>query len=304
MFHLISGELFRWLTVQPLAKESYITDWLQFMLTKSSGRFKCVTRQANVLADSHMEWWVLTTEKDALCAYRFLVQAKRLMTNTNVFPSIAYETGNGYQIDLLIKAAESRLAMPLYLFYSCSRPSPQMQIRNFPYINKRIVTWCENCENGAYLATAESIREKYINNIIQEISDTDILNNSLGLSMCDLIWSNNHTLFDSKKGLAKSQQRLDGSRPAKILSAIDQFYVSSETNGDDADKRGIRHSGDTIPEYLYKLINNEADMQNNWISAKDAKELEPISSIMIFDCRTSPKVAGPGEEIGPNSDIK
>lgn len=304
VFHFISQEIYRWLIEQPSVKEESLTDWLQYKLSKISKRVysKSITRREEAHVGADMEWWVLTTEKDVLCAYRFLVQAKHLKTNTDLLPYIMYKNRNGYQIDLLIKAAKSRSAMPLYLYYSCSRPIPQMQIKNFPYINKKIVLWCKDCENGAYLAPAESVKRACFNSSIQNIniSDVDLLNGSLGLSMCDLIWNSNHDLFDYKMGPVQPQQISDADRSAKILSSINQFYMSREGHEDDVEWQGIRHTGSAIPEYLYRLINNRGDLQNDWVFAKSAKELESISSITVFDCRAPSKIAGLGGKIDPD----
>ncbi len=306
MFHCISEEIYRWLSKNPWVKEESITDWLQFGLLSMSGlservRFIPLTRQEEAHIGADMEWWALTNEKDVLCAYRFLVQAKYLKANTNVRPSIVYKNRNGYQIDLLIKAAKIRSAMPLYLYYSCSRPVPQMQLQSFPYLDKQIVLWCENCVNGIYLASAESVKETYFNSTIQKVSDVDLLNGSLGLSVCDFIWNSQHALFDHNKGRAQPQQKFDDEKAAEIFSAIDRFYMSRETRDAPAGNWGIRHTGSAIPEYLYRLIYNSGDWKNGWFFAKSAKELETISSIAIFDFRAASNFAGPGEKKGPDT---
>lgn len=267
VFHDTSGECYRWLQKQPNVKEESLTDWILYTISERTDRFyyKAFTRNEETRSGADWEWWVLVDDYRGFCAYRFLVQAKKLKKAQDNYSLIAYGNRNGLQIDLLIDSAKHRNAMPIYIYYSIALPEIIQQINNFDFIDKNIVAWCEGCTNGAYMAMAQSVKRKIFDSPRKKITEVDLLNNSLGLSMCDL-------LFRSKYS------------PKEIMDSLNRFYINNMGDNTAISPNGIKHFGNFIPNYLNTLIDQNEDFPD-WYESEFKYHLDDIAGVAVVDLR-------------------
>lgn len=264
VFHSISKECCRWLQRQQNVKEESLTDWMLYTISERINRiyYQTFTRNEEAFCGADWEWWVLTDGASSFNAYRFLVQAKKLKAGQDNYPLISYGNRNGLQIDLLVSTAAARRAMPVYVYYSVERPETPQQIKNFSFVRPETVEWCEHCTNGVYMSSALSVQKKIFALPRRKVSAVDLLNNSLGLSMCDL-------LFDTKDS------------PPKIMNRINRYYMKEnkeETFG------GIRHSGKDIPPYL-KILTERRQGSLDWLEMQFKDYLEDITGVAVIDLR-------------------
>lgn len=183
LFHKASETVYNWLLKQSNVKEESLTDWLLFFISENSTNiyYKEFTRHKEANNGADWEWWVLTSGYDnSLRAYRFLVQAKKLVGHgRDNYPLLSYGNRNGYQIDLLMKSAKYKYAFPLYMYYSISPVDIDEQFNDFLFIDKSIIGWCENCVNGCYLSPASKVYSELYNKPRHTLKDSDLLNKSL-----------------------------------------------------------------------------------------------------------------------------
>lgn len=269
VFHRTSEECHMWLQKQPKVKEESLTDWILYIISERTDRFyyKAFTRNEEATNGADWEWWVLVDDYQGFCAYRFLVQAKKLKKGQDNYPLIAYGNRNGLQIDLLIDSAKHRNSMPIYIYYSVAVPEIEQQINNFNFIDKDIVAWCRNCINGAYMSMAQSVKRKIFDSPRKKISEADLLNNSLGLSMCDLLFHSNSNYS-----------------PKEIMDSLNRYYISNMENNDSTPSNGIKHFGNLVPNYLKTLINQHVNLPD-WYESEFKYHIDDIAGVAVVDLR-------------------
>lgn len=267
IFHGISEECYTWLQKQPNVKEETLTDWILYTVSQRTDRFyyKAFTRNEEASNGADWEWWVLTDGYPEPYAYRFLVQAKKLKRGQDNYPLISYGNRNGLQIDLLIDSAKRQNAMPIYMYYSTALPEIIQQINNFNFIEKSIVAWCKDCTNGAYMAMAQNVKRQVFDSPRKEITEVALLNNSLGFSMCDL-------LFYSTRS------------PREIMDSLNRYYINSTEDRISLSPHGIRHSGASVPNYLHTLIYQNTGFPD-WYESEFERFLKNKAGIAVVDLR-------------------
>ena len=191
-----------------------------------------------------------------------MVKAKKLKKDQDNFPLISYGNRNGLQIDLLISSAERRNAMPVYIFYSTASPDIELQIKNFSFSPENIARWCESCTNGVYMSVAQKMKDIF-DFPRMKITEADLLNDSLGLSMCDLL------LYGHLS-------------PEDTMNAINRFYLKKYIS--DSSPQGIRHLGNNIPNYLKDLLNHVGE-QPDWYEFEYEHDIGNLSGIAVVDLR-------------------
>ncbi len=175
------------------------------------------------------------------------------------------------QIDLLINSAISRQAFPLYAYYSCTKPDIKKQIFNFSRFRESVIRWCDGCINGVYLSPAKSIRERVIERPRRKITDSELINNSLGLSMLDLLFQNNSDGFE-------------------FLDAMNRYYLDIFRNENRQPEHfGIKYSYKTMPQYLKITLENRGQ-EMEWFEEEFRHELNDLSGIAIIDARKNNKI--------------
>lgn len=274
VFHEASKECYVWLKKQPNVKEESLTDWLLYTVSKKTDKFyyKAFTRNEEAKYGADWEWWILTNSNQNLCAYRFLVQAKKLKKDKDNYPLLCYGNRNGLQIDLLIDAAKLRNAMPIYIYYSVSVPDLMEQQNNFRCFAKHFIALCEKCRNGAYLSMAQTVKEKIFNSPRKKIFEAELLNNSLGFSMCDLLF--NHPAMHPFYRCSAE----------RIMELLNRCYIKSMCDNESENTNGIRHSGNSIPGYLKTFIDRNGE-QLDWYESEFKHYINDISGIAIIDLR-------------------
>lgn len=267
IFHGISEECYIWLQKQPNVKEESLTDWILYTTSQRTDRFyyKAFTRNEEAYNGADWEWWVLTDGYHGPYAYRFLVQAKKLKSGQDNYPLISYGNRNGLQIDLLIDSAKHRNAMPIYIYYSTEKPETEQQLKNFDFVAKRVVVWCENCINGAYISMAQSVKDEIFGSPRKKISEADLLNHSLGLSVCDLLFHKEHSAEE-------------------IMDSINRYYIRNMGDNARSFPSGIKHFGNSIPNYLNTLISHNKNYPD-WYESEYRYHLDDIAGIVVIDLR-------------------
>ena len=246
VFHDSSREIYGWINKQPNVKEESLTDWLLYYTSEhcSNLYYQEFTRHKEANNGADWEWWILTPRYDGeYNAYRFLVQAKKLLSNgRDNYSLLSYGNKNGYQIDMLMEAAKHKNAFPLYLYYSTALADINKQIEEFPYIDSSVIYWCDSCENGCYLSPALKVYTELYKYPRHKLRDTDIVNKALKLSLLDLLFRNN---------------------VESVLNQFNRKYIlpnREEILNDSAQGvYGIKHSGIGIPDYLKMFVDRRGE---------------------------------------------
>lgn len=269
LFHDSSIEVYNWLKKQPNVKEESLTDWLLYYISEQCNNiyYQEFSRSKEARIGADWEWWVLTSREDnEYNAYRFLVQAKKLYTeNRDNYPLLSYSNKNGYQIDLLIEAAEDRNAYPLYMYYSITEPDVSRQIDEFKWIESSYIMWCKSCDNGCHLSPAQKVYDELYSEPRHRLMDKDVLNKSLKLSLLDLLFKKD---------------------PEQVLSRFNEWYklgydeMFLEKNNQGIN--GIQHYGEGIPDYLRLFIEHKGE--NVWWLQKEMR-INDIEGIAVIDFR-------------------
>lgn len=283
VFHKASSQCFEWLKNQQNVKEESLTDWLLYFISQQTDRiyYQSFTRNEEFHNGADWEWWVIRNKDKGFYAYRFLIQAKKLKRDRDNYPVIAYGNKNGLQIDLLVDAAKKRRAMPLYLYYTCGKPEIEQQVRNLPFIESWIIYWCKFCKNGAYLSTADRVKDIVFGSERRRIQDIYLLNHAFGLSICDILLEENDAAAFS-------------------MEAINDYYINhindkASEMRDEHWMNGIRYDNQTAPQYLNFLVSQrrgqningfEDEVNIDWIEEEFSRELNGLDGVGIIDLRT------------------
>lgn len=269
VFHTGSSEIYKWLQKQPNVKEESLTDWLLYYISEQCPNiyYQEFTRHKEANNGADWEWWVLTSRYDkGYNAYRFLVQAKKLLSNgRDNYSLLSYGNENGYQIDLLMKTAQYKNAFPLYMYYSIASVDTEKQIGEFRCLDSSIISWCANCKNGCYLSPAEKLYAELYDFPRHKLKDTDLLNRALKLSLLDLLFEKN---------------------VEDIMSYFNRKYVLSSNSKINRNSRkgvlGIQHFGNGIPQYL-ELFIIEKGKNLNWLQTEMG--IDDIDGVGVLDFR-------------------
>lgn len=277
IFHELSKECYDWLNEQPNVKEESLTDWLLYQSNMRSNKifYKSFTRNEESHIGADWEWWILTEDRYGLSAYRLLVQAKKLKKKEDNYKAITYGNKNGMQIDLLLSSAFKRQALPLYAYYICSHPDIKEQLNNFSFIDEHIIRWCEKCTNGVYLSSATSIRKRVIEQPKRKITEKELLDNSLGLSLLDLLFNGNS---ESKNN------------PLNFLDILNKRYFDlyrinmqemNNYNTEYSEHRGFKYSYKQFPRYLTTIIQRQGK-DIDWLEKEFQRELKDLSGVVVI----------------------
>ncbi|MBQ8375047.1 MAG: hypothetical protein IJX98_05700 [Clostridia bacterium] len=267
-FHRISKECFDWLKSQPKVKEESLTDWFLYQLDKRVPNVisKTFTRNEEAKNGSDWEWWFLTNDSydRRLRAYRFLVQAKKLKSDTyeDNYPLIAYANRNGLQIDLLTQEALYRRAMPLYIYYTVQQPDIEEQLKNIDYLTEKELRWCSTCVNGCFLSSAFSVKDFVFDSPRRKIESKELVDRAFGLSIFDLVLK-------------------DAANADRLLKQFNQAFLE-ERRKEDMQLGGITYYGKEIPSYVVRLCESK---ENPDFSQEQYRELAGLSGIAVFDLR-------------------
>ena len=173
--------------------EVALTDWLLFNVTDYYPfiYYQAFTAHEEATGGADWEWWILTDNYNlkSYDAYRFVVQAKKLKPMRDNFSILNYSNKNGLQIDLLLQSAKYNNAFPLYMYYSTSEPDIEEQVKNIELIEEIYLRKCEKNSDGCFLSSAYNVYDILFGSGRKYISDKNLLNYSVKLSVFDHIFS-------------------------------------------------------------------------------------------------------------------
>ena len=205
-FHDISKDTFLWIRNQPYVKEESITDRIVYVLNTDNPFVKCIEFKRNEEAfhGADWEWWVLlngsyveennSTSKGDIVAYRFRVQAKKLMVNEgNNYHLFHYSNRNGLQIELLMKRAKENRAYPLYTLYTDCPKTPEMLLLD--YNQNKLFNPCMGCKNGIFLLSASFIYNEYVLGEKKAVINEMLVEKSIPASIIDCVLSTFHPYY-------------------------------------------------------------------------------------------------------------
>ena len=274
MFHECSKYVYDWISKQSHVKEESLTDWLLYEISQWCDfvHYQAFSRHEEAQNGSDWEWWILTKDESKghkFYAYRFLVQAKKLLPNgSDNYSLISYGNKYGTQVDLLLDSANIKNALSLYMFYSVGDSDISEQIKNVQYIPSRTFKWCEDCINGCYISLANVVYDILYNRPRMKVLDSQLLNNSFKLSILDLVFKKSYKEIDYMMNLFNSRLLINN--------------VVSGRKYNNLDVNGIQHNEKSIPEYLKVFIQNK-DKNLNWF--QNEMKIEDISGLGIIDLR-------------------
>ena len=145
------------------------------------------------------------------------------------------------------------------MYYSTEESNIIEQIKNIKYIDKAVLGWCQNCNNGCYLSMASDVYGLLFSKKRKKIVASDLLNHSFKLSILDLLLGNN--MFSAEVALETFNDKL-----------VDEYC-------DFVGKSGIKYNEESIPHYLSVFINNIGE-KLNWF--EDEMKID-ITEIEGFD---------------------
>lgn len=245
-----------WINLQPTVKEESLTDWLLFNISRKIKRiaYKAFTRfEEATKTGADWEWWFLFPGSNV----KIRIQAKKIEPSKDNYPSIAYTTRHGLQIDKLLGDAERTNSIPLYAFYTdLQEPLNCGKSRGK--------------HEGVFLAGGKQVYSDFIANGKKEVKANAILEICIPLSCllcCPLI-------EDEEKGF--------------IGFLI--FYFSQEV-GIDIDRslpesqwelRGIYSE---IPSYISSFIQYKESGLPEWWESEFQYDIEGINALLVYDAR-------------------
>ncbi|MCI8610662.1 MAG: hypothetical protein HFE66_01920 [Clostridiales bacterium] len=263
VFHPTSRQCYDWLNNQSFVKEESLTDWLLYNISNLSSKiyYKTFTRNEEAFNGSDWEWWILSYNSNyETTAYRLLVQAKKLRPNVDNYPLIHYSNKNGMQIDLLIEAAKTRHALPLYAYYSCCQPDINKQLFNINYVSKESLMWCDPCINGCFLTSALALQKNIFGYPRRKILEEELINASFGLSLLDVIFK-------------------DAESSRKFLNQLNSHFMNFFNN------KGIVHNYKDLPTYVQTFIGRNRQDNLSWLEDEFRYELDDLAGVVVIDTR-------------------
>ncbi len=264
IFHETSKYCHDWINKQPHVKEESITDWLLFNISNASPNviYKAFTRNEEAYNGSDWEWWILTQSY----AYRLLIQAKKLNAVGDNYPLVTYSNKNGMQIDLLIREAKIRNALPLYAFYSCCHPDINKQCRNIQYLPQSLLVWCRNCINGCYLTSAIELHKDIFGSPRRNVQAQNLIDSSFGISILDMLWNNNDDADN-------------------LLTCLNSHYKDNFDKDKLHNISGIRHNYTNLPSYVKFLLERNKQDDLPWLESEFKRDVRNLSGVAIIDIR-------------------
>jgi hypothetical protein len=241
-----------WIDKQSNVKEESLTDWLLFDISNKIKRisYRAFYRNEEAkITGADWEWWFLFRKN----SYKFRVQAKKIKTIGDNYPSIAYSNKYGLQIDKLISDSIDNNSIPIYSFYT----------------NKIDRTKCGHhiLDEGVYLTGANGLNKKFIQVGRKIVQFNDILEDSIPLSCmlcCPMIHHND----------------VGGDFAAFISN-----YFNTEIKNNDSNQFTGQYK--EIPAYVKSFIELSHERKSDFWEKEFEDYLKNVNGIVIFDNRNT-----------------
>ena len=301
-FHSVSKDTFFWINNQPYVKEESITDRVVYELNKNNPYVICVefNRNEEAFNGADWEWWFLKGEKTSdLIAYRFRVQAKKMMQerkdNRHLFH---YANKNGFQIEALIKRAKENRAFPFYALYTGYHESGPDNVKLFE-IASYVKNLCKKCKNGIFLLSAYEAYEDYFKRTDMKAATADLISRSFPASMIDIILNAYHRFYYNYENHYENVHKDIVYKHKIDYIVLDSFHLMSKISE-------YRYHFDEFPPSLKQIIimKDKLDIEkgHNYMSNQEywgywnsmANQIEhsdndSLCGIGVIDCRRTEK---------------
>jgi hypothetical protein len=243
-----------WCNKQPAVKEESLTDWLLFQISEElrNVTYRAFNRHEEArVTGADWEWWFVFRSG----SYKFRVQAKKLKTTADNYPSVSYSNDHGMQIDKLIQDANREDAVPLYAFFYGS-------VGSSPTKCGAMVK-----DVGVAVVNAHTIHESFIAPPRTFINATDILAETVPLSC--LVCCPSRT----KVGLER-------------FAEFVREYLSAPATQDSTSLTTTKDVGyhEDTPEYVLSLVEGSQDI-GPWWDEQFAADIVGIKAIIVHDLR-------------------
>lgn len=253
-----SAEVKRWLTKQPEVKEETLTDWLLYSLSEKipAIKYRQFTRtEEGRKTGADWEWWFVFSNKKSFAAR---VQAKKLKSNIDCYPGIAYTRNDRLQIERLLDDSAKDGLASFYSFYS---------------IENGKSTMCSGQMNGegVYLAEANKLRDEFILKSRIKLFPQEVLKfcNPVSCLFCCPM------TYEAGKNIEEGFRRY-----------LNQYFPTYSSNL--GERQNIQELGfrDT-PNYIQQLLDT-AELPD-WWETEYRSYLEKTNAILIIDLRNIEK---------------
>lgn len=239
----------KWVTSQPEVKEESLTDWLLYDIDvrRRDVIYKAFSRHEEARGTgADWEWWFVFVDG----AVRLRVQAKKLSSAKDNYPSLAHANQYGLQIDKLITDAAKLNAFPVYAFYSSSTSASKCPAH--------IPIPC-----GVHVAGAAMV-DKTLLSVRRRVSEGDAiaLSTPLPCLMCCPLSSNMRSASNLLRYL---REYLATDRDEEISDHTPGYYKSP-------------------PSFVLSLLEQEGKVPD-WWESEFAREMDGVKAILVADMR-------------------
>jgi len=243
-----------WMHRQPHVKEESITDWLLYEISekRSNVAYHAFTRhEESSDTGADWEWWFLFHET----AFKYRVQAKKVKTNADNYPSVAYSNKNGLQIEMLVDSANRSNAIPLYALYTAPT-----QARTACCADRTASS------SGVFIVGASALSTSFLSHPRTKVTSDDLLRQSVPLSCfacCPLV---------------RNESGHDG--------FLDRYFAS-EVGAPDVRERNtpLGHHSE-VPRYVEAVLRAHSQGEGaEWIEKEYRHDIGDTKALLIYDLR-------------------
>lgn len=259
-FSSASSYVSRWIAAQPTVGEESITDWLLYELSRNIPplKYKKFTKhQEAQVTGADWEWWFVGAKQ----SLRLRIQAKKLKSGVDNYPSLAYSNAHGLQIEKLLTDASKANALAFYAFYSAPLSS------NFLCRSNRSI---HAAAPAVLLASAKTLEANFVNPARRFVSETDIAN------QCNPY----ECLVCCPLSVGSERGKIQG-----IYEHIRHYYGEALEAEESANIRSPIGLHDELPPFVSSLLETRhGDTPEGW-ELEFPRQLPEVDSILVWDMR-------------------
>lgn len=250
-FRASATYIHRWVTSQPEVKEESLTDWLLYDIDirRPDVIFKAFSRHEEAReTGADWEWWFIFIDG----AVRLRVQAKKLKSTKDNYPSLAHTNKYGLQIDKLIADAAIVDAFPVYAFYSAGTSDSKCPLG-------------DSLPSGVYVAGAEMVEQNLLSakHHVTE-GDAIAISTPLPCLMCCPLSRKKRSVFS-------------------LLSYLRRYFATDQLHEVSNRMPGYYES---LPPFVSSLLEQEGKIPDGWES-EFSHEIRGVKAVLVTDLRTN-----------------
>ena len=247
-----------WIDLQSAVKEESLTDWLLYDISKKIDgiTYKAFSRHEEArTTGADWEWWFLFHTFSA----KMRVQAKKLITDKDNYPSIAHTNKYGLQIENLLKDSQDKNFIPLYAFYTSLKEQVMCQ---------RGIT-----DEGVYMAGGNQVYTDFIECGKKHVHPSDVLIHCVPLSCflcCPLCYEGDEGFIRFLSDYYQNEIKADKNVNSKNKSEKEEELP------------GIFRQ---IPKYVSSFIEFSREGLPEWWEKEFSYGLEGAKALVVYDAR-------------------